>query len=121
MIVVDASVALAGLLNNGSARQYLAAQQVPVPHLIDSEVASGLRRHVLSQNLTADQGWAALDTWRRLGLTRYPVHQLMERIWSLRDILSAYYASYVALAELLDCPLLNADARLSNGPGLRCP
>ena len=38
----------------------------------------------------------------------------------LRDNLSAYDASYVALAELLDCNLLTADARLSGVPGVRC-
>ena len=30
-------------------------------------------------------------------------------------------ASYVAVAELLGCPLLTGDARLSRAPGARCP
>ncbi|SDX74459.1 hypothetical protein SAMN05661080_01020 [Modestobacter sp. DSM 44400] len=32
----------------------------------------------------------------------------------------AYDASYVALAEVLGCAVLTADARLSRAPGLRC-
>ena len=121
MIVVDASAALSGLLNDGPARRSLATDQLHAPHLIDSEVASGLRRRVAARQVTADNGWAALDTWRRLGLTRYAGYPLLERVWQLRDNLSAYDAGYVALAESLGCPLVTADVRLSQAPGVRCP
>jgi predicted nucleic acid-binding protein len=120
VIVVDASAALSALLNSGPARHALADQQLHAPHLIDTEVASGLRRHVFGQRLTADAGWAALDTFRRLGLRRYPGSSLLHRVWDLRDNLSAYDACYVALAELLRCDLLTADARLSTAPGIQC-
>jgi predicted nucleic acid-binding protein len=40
--------------------------------------------------------------------------------WELRENLSTYDASYIALAELLDCELLTADARLGRSPGIRC-
>ena len=121
MIVVDASAALSALLNAGPARRALASEQLHAPHLIDSEVASGLRRRVAAQQLGAGAGWTALDTLRRLGMTRYPVFSLLDRVWELGDNLSASDASYVALAELLDCNLLTADARLSRAPGIRCP
>lgn len=121
MIVVDASAALSALLNAGAARRALASEQLHVPHLIDPEVASGLRRRVAGGQLAAGAGWAVLDSWRRLGVARYPVYSLLDRVWELRDNLSAYDASYVALAELLDCSLLTADARLSKVPGVRCP
>ena len=120
MIVVDASAALSALLNAGAARGALADQQLHAPHLIDTEVASGLRRNVRAERLSADAGWAALDTFRRLGMTRYPGSALLERVWDLRDNLLAYDACYVALAELLGCDLLTADARLSRAPGVRC-
>ena len=121
MIVLDASAALSGLLNAGPARESLAAEQLHAPHLVDSEVASGLRRHVASRRIAADDGWAALDAWRRLGLTRYAMHGLLERVWELRDTLSVYDAGYVALAESLDCALVTADARISRAAGVRCP
>ncbi len=121
MIVVDASAALSALLNTGPARRSLASEQLHAPHLIDSEVANGLRRRVAAAQLGADVGWTVLDTFRRLGMTRYPVFALLDRVWELRDNLSAYDASYVALAELLGCSLLTADARLSRAPGIRCP
>lgn len=120
MIVVDASAALSALLNAGPARRVLAGEQLHAPHLIDTEVASGLRRRVALEQLGAGAGWTALDTFRRLGMTRYPVAALLDRVWELRDDLSAYDASYVALAELLDCNLLTADARLGRAPGVRC-
>lgn len=121
MIVLDASAALSGLLNIGPARESLADEQLHAPHLVDSEVASGLRRHVEAHRITAGEGWAALETWRRLGMTRYAIHGLLERVWGLRANLSAYDAGYVALAESLGCSLLTADARISRAPGIRCP
>ena len=113
MIVVDASAALAGLLNDGPARRSLATDQLHVPQLLDTEVASGLRRLVIARRITAKQGWATLDTWRRLAATRYSAHGLLERIWGLRDNLTAYDAGYVALAEQLGCAVVTADARLA--------
>jgi predicted nucleic acid-binding protein len=117
VIVVDASAAVAALLNAGPARRALAGEQLHAPHLIDSEVANALRR---ARTLEAELAWAALDTWRRLAVTRYPAHAMLDRIWALRDNLSAYDATYVALAESLDCPLLTADARLARAPALGC-
>jgi predicted nucleic acid-binding protein len=120
VIVADASAAVSALLNNGSARRAFGDEQLHVPHLIDSEVANALRRHVAAGRLAPDVAWEALDRWRRLGLTRYPVLGLLDRIWELRENLSAYDASYVALAERLDCALMTADARLGRAPDTRC-
>jgi len=121
VIVLDASAAISALVNAGSAREALDDGQVHVPHLIDSEVASGLRRQVMDGDLAPDDGWLALDTWRHLGVTRYPVYALLDRVWQLRENLTAYDASYVALAEALNCSLVTADRRIGRAPGLRCP
>jgi predicted nucleic acid-binding protein len=121
MIVVDASAALSALLNAGAARRTMAEQQLHVPHLIDSEIANGLRRSVIAGRLDANVAWLVLDRWRHLGTRRYPLFSLLERIWDLRENLSAHDASYVALAEQLNCALVTADTRLSRAPGIRCP
>jgi predicted nucleic acid-binding protein len=121
MIVADASAAISALLNAGPARRALGTEQLHVPHLIDAEVASGLRRRVASAEIDPDAGWAALDVWRRLGMIRYPLVGILGRVWQLRDNLSAYDACYVALAEQLGCALLTADQRLARAPGSRCP
>jgi predicted nucleic acid-binding protein len=120
VIVIDASAALAALLNAGPARQAVSSQQLHCPHLIDVEVANGLRRLVHRRELDPGAGWVALDTWGRLGLMRHPVFALLERVWQLRGNLSAYDAAYVALAEHLGCAVLTCDGRLSRAPGLRC-
>lgn len=121
MIVADASAAVSALLNAGPARQALSDQQLHVPHLIDSEVANALRRQVSGQRLQAHAAGTALEHWRQLAMTRYPAVGLLPRVWELRQDLSGYDATYIALAELLDCSLLTADSRLSRAPGSRCP
>lgn len=120
MIVVDASAAISALLNAGAARRAVATEQVHVPHLVDSEIASGLRRRVAAGQVDADDAWRSLRVWPRLGMTRYPVFTLLGRVWQLRENVSAYDATYVALAEFLDCTLLTADGRLARAPGIRC-
>lgn len=118
--MVDASAALSALLSAGAARSILRVDSVHAPHLIDAEVASGLRGLVAGRRLDPTAAWAALDAWRRLGMQRYPMPALLHRMWQLRDNLTAYDAAYVALAESLGCVLLTADRRLGRAPGLRC-
>lgn len=90
--MVDASAALSGLLNDGPARQTLADQQIHVPHLVDAEIANALRSRVAARAMNARDAWTVLDTWRRLGMTRYPTFALLDRIWQLRVNVSAYQA-----------------------------
>lgn len=120
MIVLDASAALGALLHDGAARHEVARHPAHVPHLVDAEVASALRRRVAGGGLRATDAWRALEVWRRLGIRRHAMVDHLPRIWELRDNVTAYDASYVALAEALGCPLLTADARLAAAPGIRC-
>ena len=45
---------------------------------------------------------------------------LIARTFEMRSNLTAYDACYVALAEMLQCDLVTADARLAQATGLRC-
>lgn len=121
MIVLDASAALAGLLNDGAARREMMVEQLHVPHHIDAEVASGLRGLAAGCKIGAGKAWTALGTWRHTAVTRHLVPPLYERIWQLRANLSTYDAAHVALAEQLGRPLVTADRRVSRAPGVRCP
>jgi predicted nucleic acid-binding protein len=121
VIVLDASAAVLALLNDGDARQSLAREITAVPHLADSEVAHALRSQVLRGTVRAPDAQAALARWARLGLRRFAVVGLLDRIWELRDNVTAYDATYVALAEALGCGLVTADGRLAQAPGPTCP
>jgi predicted nucleic acid-binding protein len=118
--VVDAGVVvelLAGYLDPGR----LGDEELGSPHLIDSEVTHVLRGLVRRSVLTEEQGALALDGFLQLTLTRFPADSLRPRMWELRHNLSAYDATYVALAEMTDATaLLTTDARLANTPGLEC-
>ena len=120
-MVVDASAVVAALLNDGNARQQLVSNRLATPCLADAEVLQTLRKLLYRRVLTSSDAERAIQQWIRLGIDRYPTTGLTKRIWSLRDNISAYDASYVALAEALDCSLLTADSRLSRAPGPTCP
>lgn len=121
MIVVDASAIVLGLLNDRDARQRLATGALAVSHLADAEVAHALRSQVLRGAVTVEQASAALTAWGRLGVRRFGAVGLLSRVWELRENLTGYDATYVALAEALDCSLVTADGRLGLSPGPRCP
>ncbi len=87
------------------------------PHLVDVEVLHALRRLVASGALSSDRASDARVDAANLLIMRYPHLGLLERAWELRDNLTVYDAVYVALAELLDAPLVTCDARLAQAPG----
>lgn len=124
MIVVDASALLEALLRTPAAksvedRLFSPGQTLHVPHLIDAEVAQVIRRYVAISDMDADRGRAALTDLGDFPLRRYPHDFLLSRVWELRNNLTAYDAIYVALAEVLDAPLLTRDRRLATAAGHR--
>lgn len=120
MIVIDASAAVLGLLNDGEARAELAQEAVVAPYLADSEIVHAIRSRVLRGEVEERDAKRAIDVWGRLGLQRVGVSGLLDRIWELRGNLSAYDATYVAVAETFQAPLVTADGRLARAPGPRC-
>jgi predicted nucleic acid-binding protein len=88
-----------------------------MPHLADVEVASVLRRLVAADAISERLAREALEDLADLGIDRHAHDPLLERIWELRRNVSAYDASYVALAEVLDAPLLTCDKRLKRASG----
>jgi predicted nucleic acid-binding protein len=124
MIVLDASAVLELLLGTpagrGVAERIAApAETLHAPHLVDLEVAQVLRRFQREGDLDEARGREALAALRALDVARYPHDVLLPRIWQLRDVVTAYDAAYLALAEALAAPLLTADARLARTRGHR--
>lgn len=87
------------------------------PHLLDVEFVHALRRLVVRGELTADRAWDAVVDLQDLAVARYPHEPLLDRMWELRENLTAYDASFIALAEALGAPLVTLDARLAQAPG----
>jgi len=100
-----------------------AAEGLHLPHLAIVETASVLRGWHLSRQVEAARAAAALTDLADFPASRWPAEPLLARIWELRDNLSAYDATYVALAEELDAMLLTGDRRLARGArsSARCP
>jgi predicted nucleic acid-binding protein len=125
VIVVDASVVVAALLAAGpegdAARAVLEGDEAHAPHLLDVEATSAARRWVRTGRLSADAARLFLGDLRALAVARHGHEALLDRMLELRNRVSAYDASYVALAELLDAPLATVDRRLSRAAGMRCP
>ena len=123
MIVLDASAAVEWLLQSEKAaaieaRAFAkATSQRHAPHLLDIEVTQALRRLVAAKVVSATRARQALDDLADLPMTRYPHDWLLDRIWELKQNLTAYDATYVALAEALDVPLITCDARIKRAPG----
>jgi len=87
------------------------------PHLLDLEVAQVLRRFARRGEVSSERCGTALQDLVDFPLIRHPHGFLLDRIWELRDSLTAYDAAYVALAEALDAPLLTRDERLAAARG----
>ena len=124
MIVADASVvteALSGSTErNLDVFRLLARDVCFAPHLLDLEVLSALRGMLRRGEISGSAANLARRDLEALPVTRASHKQLLERCWDLRDNLSVYDASYVALAEILGATLLTADQRLARSPGIRC-
>jgi predicted nucleic acid-binding protein len=122
-MVVDASVVSTALVETtGSAARALGrASTLAAPALLDLEVVQTIRKKVQAGALTAAAGTEAVDRLKRLPIARHPHAALVDRVWELRGNLTAYDASYVALAERLRVGLLTADAAFDSAPGIRCP
>lgn len=106
------AVAVRGLL----ARQ----PDLSAPAIVLAETASAIRGMTLAGKVSVAKAHLALRRAAALDVAQYPFEPFVERVWELRDNVTVYDAWYVALAEALDVPLLTADRRLAQAPGVRC-
>jgi predicted nucleic acid-binding protein len=124
MLVVDASLVVDYLFDDGergawSAARIASAERLHAPHLLDFEVASAATKLVRRREASAERARTALRDLTDLAVQRYPAVRLLDRMWELRENLSPYDASYVALAEALELPLATTDGRLARAGGHR--
>lgn len=118
-VVVDASVIVQGCLEAAGFAP-LAGFDLVGPRLLQSEALSSLHELVWRGEISRELAELAV---RRLHSAPVEVRDpegLATAAWQLADSLGwakTYDAEYVALARMLDCPLVTVDARLARGAG----
>jgi predicted nucleic acid-binding protein len=125
LIVVDASV-LANAIGDDATdgkrarAEIRAAGYVAAPDLVDVETVAVLRRRWLAGTISERRFAIAIGDLEAIDIDRFPTLPLVRRAYELRANVTAYDATYVALAEGLSCELLTGDRRLATAPGPRC-
>lgn len=117
MIVADASAMVEVLLAMPRAGEVRAAltehHELHVPEHFHVETISALRRYAIRGELGELRAAEALGALRDLRTLSYPVIELADEIWELRDVLTAYDAAFLALARRLDVGLVTLDGGLA--------
>ena len=120
-MVLDCGVALAGEAVEELLKSLRPPGFAAAPDLVDVETVAVLRKRWIAKAITDSRFKSAVDDLLALPIVRYPTGPLMVRAYELRANVTAYDATYVALAEGLACTLLTADGRLARAPAITCP
>lgn len=124
-LVLDSSAIVALLADGGPAGDWVAASAadafLAAPSLAIYECANILRRQQLAGRLEPVEATLAHRELVSLPLQLWPYAVTADRAWDLRATLTAYDASFVALAELLHAELVTLDRRLGRASGPTCP
>ncbi|MGH3929371.1 MAG: type II toxin-antitoxin system VapC family toxin [Pseudonocardiaceae bacterium] len=123
--VIDATAAVSALARKDAVgiamHKRITEATCHAPHLVDAEVGHVLRRGERAGEISDQTARTALRALSEMIDYRYPhTGRLADRAWDLRHTITFYDGLYVALATVLDVPLLTGDIRLSKAPGLSC-
>ncbi|GAA2774313.1 type II toxin-antitoxin system VapC family toxin [Kitasatospora cinereorecta] len=124
MIVVDASATVELLTGTGPTaervRARLVGEDVYAPAHLDHEASRAIVRMMQRGHLTEADAGAAIADLDALEVQRIPIPGLLLQAWELRDNTYVGDALYIALAEILMCPLLTTDGKMAGVPGIQC-
>ena len=123
-VVIDSSADVALLCSASDDGAWVATQcagaLLLAPSLVGYEVANVLRRLAMNGDLDSSEASMAMADFGELAIRTWPFRALAARSWELQHNFTMYNASYIALAERVDAPLVTLDRRLSNAPGGTC-
>ena len=123
--VIDASAVVALVATAKEPGEWVATTVAGAPlftpDLMPYEAANIVRRSRLAGLIDRTAATLAHTTLVNLPIQLYPHRLIAPRAWELSDHLTSYDAAYVAVAELLELPLITLDAKLADAYGPRCP
>ncbi|RCG32486.1 PIN domain-containing protein [Sphaerisporangium album] len=115
MIVIDSSAMVDALVDypvKTDLMDLIAEQELHAPALLDFEVTSAIRGHLLGKKLNESQIDGVLGEFNSLRVRRYQMNGALRHLLDLRDNFTTYDAAYVVLAKALNAPLLTADVKM---------
>jgi predicted nucleic acid-binding protein len=121
LIIIDSSIAIEFLLRPVAfpliSNHISDGMEVAAPVTLDLEVLNVMRKQVRDGYVSADRATVTLDVFFDLSIERFPTELLSPRIWELRNNMTSYDASYVALSEMLEAPLYTCDGKIGRSAG----
>jgi predicted nucleic acid-binding protein len=115
VIVIESSAMVDALVDepvNPHLLALLADEELHAPALLDFEVASALRGHVLGGRLDQVRLDEAIEDFGAFRIERHQMTGLLAHILDLRENFTVYDAAYMILARALEAPLVTADTKM---------
>jgi predicted nucleic acid-binding protein len=115
VIVLESSAMVDALVDepaNPNLLALLADEELHAPALLDFEVASALRGHVLGGKLDPVRLDEAVEDFTGFRIERHQMTGMLGYMLDLRDNFTVYDAAYLVLAQALEATVVTADAKL---------
>lgn len=124
MIIVDSSTLVAALLGDDPsgtwAAEAIANHDLGAPSIAAFECANIIRRRAAAGLVDPHLATTAHRDLAQLTIEYWPYDAVAARCWELRNNLTIYDASFVAMAESTGSPLYTLDYRLVAASGPTC-
>lgn len=121
VIVIETSAivdALVGDSANPALLALIADEDLHASTVVDDEVASALRGHVLSGKLDSERMNESIQDFGDITINRHPLSTMMPDVLGLGDNYTVCDAAYLVLAHALGASLVTADTKLADAANL---
>jgi len=121
VIVIESSAMVDALVDdpaNPNLLALLADEDLHAPALLDFEVASALRGHMLGGKLDPVRLDQAVEDFSAFQIERHQMTSLLGHMLDLRENFTVCDAAYLVLAPPLEAPVVSADTKLKEATRL---